>query len=67
MNPLAVDKPQTQAGNVPLLVLLHAAFVLTGVICTMLGPLLPVLSARWALDDTHASLWCFRHLHRPDR
>jgi FHS family glucose/mannose:H+ symporter-like MFS transporter len=54
MNPVAVDKPQTQAGNVQLLALLHAGFVLTGVICTMLGPLLPVLSARWSLDDAHA-------------
>ncbi len=54
MNSQAVDKPQVQAGNVPLLALLHAGFVLTGVICTILGPLLPVLSARWALDDDHA-------------
>jgi hypothetical protein len=38
MNPLAVHKPQTQTGNVQLLVLLHAGFVLTGLICTMLGP-----------------------------
>jgi FHS family glucose/mannose:H+ symporter-like MFS transporter len=56
MNPVsqAVDKPQAPAGNVQLLALLHAGFVLTGVICTILGPLLPVLSERWALDDAHA-------------
>jgi MFS transporter, FHS family, glucose/mannose:H+ symporter len=37
-----------------LLALLHAGFVLTGLVCSMLGPLLPVLSARWGLNDTHA-------------
>jgi MFS transporter, FHS family, glucose/mannose:H+ symporter len=52
--PRAIDKPQAQAGTVQLLPLLHAGFVLTGVVCTMLGPLLPVLSARWALNDAHA-------------
>jgi len=36
------------------MVLLHAGFVLTGVVTTMLGPMLPVLSARWTLDDAHA-------------
>jgi FHS family glucose/mannose:H+ symporter-like MFS transporter len=36
------------------MVLLHAAFVLTGVVTTLLGPMLPVLSVRWALDDAHA-------------
>jgi FHS family glucose/mannose:H+ symporter-like MFS transporter len=34
--------------------LLHAGFVLTGVVCTMLGPLLPMLSARWSLTDARA-------------
>ncbi|HSL22757.1 MAG TPA: MFS transporter [Vicinamibacterales bacterium] len=32
----------------------HAAFVLTGVVTTLLGPLLPVLVARWSLDDAQA-------------
>ncbi|GAC1439846.1 MAG: MFS transporter [Terriglobales bacterium] len=36
------------------MVLLHGGFVLTGVVNTMLGPMLPVLTARWALDDAHA-------------
>jgi len=36
------------------LTLLHAGFVLTGVVSTILGPMLPVLSARWALNDAHA-------------
>ena len=37
-----------------LAVLLHIAFVFTGVVNTMLGPLLPVLSARWVLSDAQA-------------
>lgn len=32
----------------------HAAFVLTGTVTTLLGPLLPVLTARWSLDDARA-------------
>lgn len=52
--PPAIDKPQAQTGDVRLMALLHAGFVLTGVVNTMLGPLLPVLSARWALNDAHA-------------
>src|SRR5256885_14980523 len=52
--PPAIDKPQAQTGDVRLMALLHAGFVLTGVVNTMVGPLLPVLSARWALNDAHA-------------
>jgi MFS transporter, FHS family, glucose/mannose:H+ symporter len=56
MNPVprAEDKPQAQTGSARLMALLHAGFVLTGVVSTMLGPMLPALSARWALDDAHA-------------
>jgi FHS family glucose/mannose:H+ symporter-like MFS transporter len=49
-----VDLPRAYSGRVRLVVLLHAGFVLTGVVNTMLGPLLPVLSARWALSDQAA-------------
>jgi MFS transporter, FHS family, glucose/mannose:H+ symporter len=35
-------------------VLLHLGFVLTGVVNTMLGPLLPILSTRWGLNDAQA-------------
>ncbi len=38
----------------PGLVLVHLGFVLTGVVTTLLGPVLPVLAARWALDDARA-------------
>lgn len=32
----------------------HAAFVPTGVVTVLLGPLLPTLSARWSLNDSQA-------------
>lgn len=52
--PRRVDKPQAETGDVRLTAMLHAGFVLTGVVNTMLGPMLPVLSARWALNDAQA-------------
>ena len=38
----------------PTIATAHVAFVLTGTVTTLLGPLLPVLAGRWALDDEHA-------------
>ncbi|HZR57218.1 MAG TPA: MFS transporter [Terriglobales bacterium] len=35
-------------------VFVHLDFVLTGVVMTLLGPMLPMLSRRWALNDTQA-------------
>ena len=34
--------------------LLNSGFILTGMVTTLLGPLLPVYKARWALSDTQA-------------
>ena len=34
--------------------MLHVAFVLTGVMTTLLGPILPFLSARWELNDSQS-------------
>ena len=34
--------------------LAHAGFVITGVMTVLLGPMLPVLSARWSLSDAQA-------------
>jgi MFS transporter, FHS family, glucose/mannose:H+ symporter len=34
--------------------LVHAAFILTGVMTTLLGPMLPILSGRWTLSDSQA-------------
>ncbi|HXZ80426.1 MAG TPA: MFS transporter [Terriglobales bacterium] len=36
------------------LLAVHFAFALTGVVTTMLGPILPLLSARWSLSDRQA-------------
>lgn len=35
----------------------HLAFVPTGIVTVMLGPLLPVLAARWSLNDTQSGLF----------
>ena len=32
----------------------HVGFVVTGMVTTLLGPVLPALAARWSLDDPHA-------------
>src|SRR6266566_3290305 len=32
--------------------LIHVDFLLTGIVMTFLGPMLPILSARWALTDS---------------
>ena len=42
----------------PVKALLHAGFVLTGVVNTLLGPILPALSAKWSLTDSQAG-WLF--------
>ena len=34
--------------------LLHCGFLLVGVVHTLLGPILPILAARWRLDDAEA-------------
>jgi FHS family glucose/mannose:H+ symporter-like MFS transporter len=36
------------------LLVIHLGFALTGVVTTMLGPILPLLSTRWALNDGQA-------------
>src|SRR5450631_725589 len=40
-------------------VLLHLDFLLTGIVMTFLGPMLPVLSARWSLTDEQAGYLLF--------
>ncbi len=50
------DESQFKSHKEYLKVLLHAGFILTGAVNTMLGPLLPLLSARWALSDAQAGL-----------
>jgi MFS transporter, FHS family, glucose/mannose:H+ symporter len=40
-----------------LFAVLFAGFILTGIAITLLGPILPVFIARWALDDARAGLF----------
>jgi len=42
------------ASSLPVVALIHAGFILTGMVTTLLGPILPALSAKWSLDDAHA-------------
>jgi FHS family glucose/mannose:H+ symporter-like MFS transporter len=37
-----------------LALLVHSGFLLVGVVTTLLGPILPMLAARWRLDDSEA-------------
>lgn len=37
--------------------ILHAGFVATGIVTTLLGPILPILIARWNLTDQRAGLF----------
>jgi MFS transporter, FHS family, glucose/mannose:H+ symporter len=43
-----------QASSRPVTIVAHAAFIPTGVVTVLLGPLLPILSSRWALSDAQA-------------
>ena len=39
--------------------LVHFDFLLTGIVMTFLGPMLPALSARWSLTDERAGYMLF--------
>lgn len=39
--------------------LLHIDFLLTGIVMTFLGPMLPILSARWAITDDKSGILIF--------
>ena len=49
----AVLLPISSAASVAL----HAGFVVTGVATTLIGPILPILIARWSLSDQRAGLF----------
>jgi len=38
----------------PATLLVHINFLLTGIVMTFLGPMLPLLSARWGINDALA-------------
>jgi fucose permease len=52
--PLNSSDSRPHSGAPALVALLHSGFILTGVANTMVGPLLPLLSSRWHLNDVQA-------------
>ena len=55
---IAMERPSSIPATGPLssseVAVLHIGFAFSGVVTTLLGPLLPVLSSKWALSDTQA-------------
>ena len=53
---MATESPQTQPveSSATAVVFAHLDFILSGVVMTLLGPMLPILSAKWALNDSQA-------------
>jgi fucose permease len=38
-------------------VVLHAGYVVAGIVTTLIGPILPILISRWSLTDQRAGLF----------
>src|SRR5215510_2413956 len=50
-----IEMPAVNSGgSAQLSAAVHVGFVITGIVTTLLGPILPELSKRWGLDDAHA-------------
>lgn len=49
-----IAAPGSEAHGSGVSITLHLGFVLTGIVTTLLGPLLPILSAKWTLLDSQA-------------
>ena len=41
------------------IVLIHADFLITGIVMTFIGPMLPILAARWSLTDAQSGSLIF--------
>lgn len=58
-----MPSPSRASGNFSFVtsgtVLLHVDFLLTGIVMTFLGPMLPMLSARWGLNDAQSGSLIF--------
>ena len=52
--PAAASPPRTARFATSGTTLIHIDFLVTGVVMTFLGPMLPILSARWSLPDVRA-------------
>ncbi|MGH9432782.1 MAG: MFS transporter [Terriglobia bacterium] len=46
--------PEWKAHRLGASAILHASFVVSGIVTTLLGPILPILSAKWSLTDAQA-------------
>ncbi|HEY8671964.1 MAG TPA: MFS transporter [Terriglobales bacterium] len=57
--PSSVSSPRTIPVATSGTTLLHVDFLLTGIVMTFLGPMLPILSARWALTDAKSGALIF--------
>jgi fucose permease len=57
--PSSVSSPRTIPAATSGTTLLHVDFLLTGIVMTFLGPMLPILSARWALTDAKSGALIF--------
>jgi MFS transporter, FHS family, glucose/mannose:H+ symporter len=59
--PFSMSSVQTRSTALPISsaasLVLHAGFVLMGVVTTLLGPMLPILIGRWSLSDQRAGLF----------
>jgi hypothetical protein len=55
-HPMPVGEPIVYSSqrDRQLALLLHSGFLLVGIVHTLLGPILPILAARWRLDDAEA-------------
>jgi MFS transporter, FHS family, glucose/mannose:H+ symporter len=51
------NRPAALPISPPASFLLHLGFVVTGVVTTLLGPILPMLIAKWSLTDQRAGLF----------
>jgi len=54
ISPVNNAEPIPEASPIPSLPLMHAAFILAGLGTMLLGPILPLLTARWHLADSQA-------------
>jgi MFS transporter, FHS family, glucose/mannose:H+ symporter len=56
-----MSSPRTRSAWLPIpsaaSLVLHGGFIVTGIVTTLMGPLLPVLISRWSLSDQRAGLF----------
>ena len=53
----AQDRPVALPISSAASVVLHAGYVVAGIVTTLMGPILPILIGRWSLSDQRAGLF----------